>query len=146
MRAVRFTKAEKDLLVELLGPALAAESPKARKIASVIVAKLVAADTPKPVSGTSIREAIDAFRRALRDRLIVPPSSAGALYARMQQRLSELGISAADCYEVARLAAEVWAGPIRAESLVRQADKLLSGTPAPAQQNNAPLSLGHDEL
>lgn len=145
MRAIRFTRAEKELLVELLGPALTAESLKARKLASVIAAKLVAAEVPKPVSGTSTREAIDAFRRALGNRLIVPPSTAGGVYASMQRRLTDLGIGPADCYEVARIAGVAWDGPIRAESLVRQADKLLGG-PLPSQHNKAPLDLGDDEI
>lgn len=146
MRAIRFTRAEKELLVELLGPALVAESPKARKVAAVIAAKLVAAEVLKPITGTSIREAVDAFRRALGTRLIVPPSSAGAVYARMQQRLTELGIGPADCFEVARLAGVVWAGPIRAESLVRQADKLLGGPLPDVHANGSPVELGEDEI
>lgn len=146
MRAVRFTRLEAQLLTELIGPALTADSLKARKIASVIAAKLVAANTPKPAKGTPIREAIDAFRRALGNRLVVPPSSAAALYASMQRRLSDLGIGAADCYEVARIAAVVWEGSVRAESLVRQADKLLGSDEQPKAAAGSPVTLGDDEL
>lgn len=140
MKAVRFTRAEREYLFQLL--------PLDNKIAISITAKLVAADKPA-VKGLAVSTALDAFRRALGNRLIPPLRTASGVYAAMQKRLTALGLSEADCYEIARVAGEVWEGVIRAESLVRQADKLLGGLggavtkpPLPGQ----PVTLGDDDL
>jgi hypothetical protein len=145
VKAVRFTRAEREYLLQLLPE----DNTTARKVA----AKLAAAAAPASPGGISVVTACDAFRRVLRDRLILPLKTARGVYAAMQKRLTALGLSEADCHEIARVAGEVWEGAIRAESLVRQADKLLGGlagtaTSIPGRPGApvAPVTLGDDDL
>lgn len=82
------------------------------------------------VRGLSPQVAAEAFKEVLGNRLVLPPSGAGGAWGAMAARIKALGLSRSDCVRIAKTAVAEWRpGPIRAESLVRQADVLLAGTP-----------------
>ena len=148
-RAVTFTKLEREALKwagEVL-PGLCEDSKQLRGLQSA-VEKVEASEFPskKPPTEFSVTAAINAFRGVLRDRLIVPPYSAVGVLAAMKRRIVALGLTEESCTQVARAAAEQWRGPIRAESLVRQADALLAGVEYEGKRTPTPLSSGPLEL
>jgi hypothetical protein len=78
--------------------------------------------------GLGAQRAVELFAEVLGSRLVRPPSGAGQSWGAMAARLKTLGLTETDCRTIARVAAAGWRpGPIRAESLVRQADVLLAG-------------------
>lgn len=152
MRAVRFTKAEYAFLSMFLEEFLdTALTDKERKLVTAVVRKLETAEMPVKSSGLPLAEALAAFREVLGSRLVTPPSGAAGVYAQMTKRLHALGLSRMDCVTIAKAAGVEWQGRIKAESLLRQGDVLLSssqlglphvsGTP----RTTAPVELSDDD-
>lgn len=99
---------------------------RAGRVPPSLIEKIDAKETRVP--GLSARTAVEAFRRVLGNRLVLPPSGAAGAWGAMARRLSALALTEDDCSTIAKRAAAEWrSGPIRAESLVRQADVLLAG-------------------
>lgn len=90
------------------------------------MAKLDKAEAPKG-TGVDVKLAVEAFKGVLGARLVLPM---GSVWGMMQNRIRALGLSEGDCTRIATVAAAEWAGRIKAESLVRQAEKLLQDSPA----------------
>lgn len=131
MKGVRFTKAEADLIRALLETEASLarrDRGKRQAVAASALAKLETAELPvkKAQYGVTVNEAIDAFRGVLGRRLLTPPWSAIGVLSAMKNRLAALGLTRGDCETVARVAATEWQGTVRAESIVRQADKLMA--------------------
>lgn len=126
--AIRLTKAEREFLLNevpfVRECALQSGNKRAMKVADAIIAKLEAAEKPRG-SGVPAAQAVEAFREVLGNRLIAPLSGARGVWAQIQNRLNALGLSRMDCVSAAKAAAAEWRGPIKAESIVRQADRLL---------------------
>lgn len=150
MKGVRFTKAEREFLV------LAIEThdctPKQENLRDAIKAKLELAEMPvnKP-AGLKVADAISAFRGVLGRRLVEPPSAAYGVMGYMKQRIAALGLTVRDCETIAKVAAAEWRGAVKAESLVRQADRLLAASQQSLpydvdRPDNAPVELDADDI
>lgn len=75
----------------------------------------------------SVVAAIECFRGVLGKRLVVPAGNPGpSFWAPLQNRINASGLTPDHCTEAARAAGFAWKGPIKAESIIRQADVLLS--------------------
>jgi hypothetical protein len=88
-----------------------------------------AVDKPKrtPGEGISVARAIEVFRGALGRRLVVPAGQPGReWYIQLQRRISASGLTEALAKRAAEIAGAQWRGSIKAESIIRQADTLLS--------------------
>lgn len=103
---------------------------KAGRVPESFLLKLEKAEMLKGAKkGLDPRTAVEAFREVLGDRLVAP---LGSVWGELGGRLRRLGLSRMDCVTIAKVAKEQWRrGPIKAESLVRQAEVLL----AAAQQD-----------
>lgn len=121
MAAVRLTKAERELIRTLVNGC----EPKQRRVADGLLEKLAASEVPRKKEGPSVHVVIEVFRGVLGRRLITPPAPSPAWYAQQSAQLARMGMTVELCRRAAQVAAEVWQGPIRAESIIRQADKLL---------------------
>src|SRR5690606_29631606 len=88
--------------------------------------KLELAEMPVKQRGLTVPDAIKAFREVLGPRLLAPRYEARGVLGQMKNRIQALGLTRDDCITIAKAAAVEWQGVIRAESLVRQADKLLA--------------------
>lgn len=139
MKSIRLSAAEHSLLREVLlpctGPGLSA---KTSKTAQSILDKLQAAT--KVSLGISAKDAIAAWRSVLGSRLIEPPQGAAGVFAQIHRRLAALGLTEDQCRRAAVAAGVRWKGPIRAESIARQADALLSDE-APDDVGNGTFGL-----
>lgn len=126
MKGIRFTKAERKWLVETLEQCRT--TALTAMVRDTILAKLELAEMPvaNKQYGVTVTDAITAFRETLGRRLIAPPFAAVGVLSQMKNRLAALGLTRGDCTTIAKVAAATWRGPVRAESLVRQADKLLA--------------------
>lgn len=127
--AIRLTKAEREFIREAIATHTSpwgTASPKAQKLAGSINAKLDKSEAPKG-TGVDVKVAVAAFQGVLGTRLIMPM---GSVWGIMQNRIRALGLTTADCTKIAEAAKGEWRGPVKAESLVRQAEKLLHGNPA----------------
>lgn len=143
--AIRLTQAEREVLAEvdeILGDGFwddpeERSHKKSRKAWSSFIAKVRKSEAK--AAGLDVKAAVEAFRGVLGSRLILPM---GAVWGMMQNRIRALGLTEADCTAIAKVAAADWAGRIKAESLVRQAEKLLSegqtpGTSTPRGKRGA---------
>lgn len=155
-KGLRLTKSERQSLKTLLDPVninVGNYGNRLVKDAASILDKLELAEMPV-AKGTylTVNDAIDAFAGVLGKRLIAPTFQAVGVRAQMKNRIQALGLTRADCVTVAKVAGAQWQGAIRAESLVRQADKLLqesqldlSGAP-PKPKHASPVELSDDEI
>ncbi len=134
--AIRFTAAERAWIAEQVGKAAG------NKTAELVLAKLERSELPVRRAGLAPQKAIEAFGEVLGRRLIVPPSGAIGVYRQMAQRLASLGMTRGDCVTVAKVAAAEWTGHVRAESLVRQADKLMAASQQTIDYEGATGSMG----
>lgn len=141
--ALRLTKPERTILAELLTVKLEeGGKPGPLKLYASIADKLEASEllSSKKSSGAAfpVKDAIEAFRSVLGDRLVVPPNPGKLFYILMSKGLGFLGADAETCKEIAQQAAVEWSGRIRAESLVRQGAVLLtSAAEAKAKGTNS---------
>lgn len=158
--ALRLTKAERELIkaaVECFG----GDSAKERKARDSILTKLELAELPvKKGTYLTVNDAIAAFKEVLGPRLLAPRFEARGVLGRMKNRIQALGLTRQDCVSIAKVASVQWAGIIRAESLVRQADKLLveaqqpmpfdketmPGQRTPQTKTASPVELGDEEI
>lgn len=93
----------------------------------------------KPKPSISVNAAVTAFRGVLGNRLVMPAGNPGpGWWSQLQSRLNASGMTEALCTEAARAAGSAWRGPIKAESIIRQADVLLSEAGAEANAPAAP--------
>jgi hypothetical protein len=91
--------------------------------------RVLASQKPKDktASSLSVRAAIDIFRGVLGRRLIVPAGSPPpSWYITLQNRINASGLTPALAKAAAEMAGASWKGAIKAESIIRQADALLS--------------------
>lgn len=78
-------------------------------------------------NGISVKEAIKVFQGVLGKRLVLPAGNpSAAWFIALQNRLNQSGVTAALAAEAAKAAGAEWRGPIKAESIIRQCDTLLS--------------------
>ena len=135
MAGIRFTKVEREYLRTWLEATGVMDfGAKGQKAKASILAKLDKAEAPK-ASGLDVKAAVEAFRGVLGSRLILPM---GAVWGMMQNRIRALGLTEEDCRTIATVAASDWQGKVKAESLVRQAEKLLSESSVPASAKSTP--------
>ncbi len=87
--------------------------------------------------GVPLELAMGVFNQVLGSRLIPPLPTAFGIRGAMQSRLNATGLSLPDCRRIAEAAGARWRGGIKAESLIRQAEALL--TPLP-EDNGAPTA------
>lgn len=145
--AIRLTKAERDFIREAIATHTSpwgTAAPKVQKLATSVNAKLDKAEAPKD-TGVDVKVAVAAFEGVLGSRLTKPM---GAVWGIMQNRIRALGLTEEDCTKIAKAAAAEWRGPVKAESLVRQAETLLQGTgtsSTPKKGKRGALEMG-DEL
>lgn len=156
-KGIRFTKPERELLHQLTSfyresSQRNADRKTRSKLADSILEKLELAELPVS-KGTylTVPDAISAFREVLGPRLVAPGFQAVGVLAQMKNRIQSLGLTRADCVAVAKVAGIQWAGPIRAESLVRQADVLMAGaqqtfSTAPPPRQSSPVELGEEDI
>lgn len=77
--------------------------------------------------GISVRKAIEVFRGVLGRRLVIPAGSPSpGWWAQLQKRLNDSGITEELAKRGAEVAGAQWKGLIKAESIIRQIDGLLS--------------------
>jgi hypothetical protein len=156
---IRLTKAEREALVHVADTVLLYEhdfttgkhDQKMLKGWRSLVEKVKAADAPKDKGcSLSLKIALSAFDEVLGKRLVRPPPGAQAVWAQLTNRLKALGLTRDDCITVAKAAAGEWRGPIKAYSLLNQADTLLamaSGNLDTTVRGTAPLTRADlDEL
>jgi hypothetical protein len=143
-RPVRFTAVERRTVGEALTLLEDHFGAVNRRAIASVRTKLEASELPVR-RGLPVARAIEAFRGVLGGRLIEPPSSASGVFAAMQKRLTALGLTIDNCAEVARAAGGAWTGAIKAESIIRQADRLLSGNPG-TELRAAPIRLDDDDI
>ncbi len=103
--------------------------PKQKKAWSSFLSR-VAADGMKKVQSSNsypVRDAITVIREALGTRYCPPAGKPGvAYYAALQGTISRSGLTADLCQRAAKTALKEWGGRIKADSVIRQADKLLA--------------------
>lgn len=121
MAGIRFTKAERQLIRSAI------EALSHTKVTESILEKLDRSEvTPKKKrEGMSVAAAIEAFRGVLGSRLVLPPNPSAGWYAMQSAQLTRLGMTPDLCRAVAMQAGSIWQGNIKAESIIRQADRLL---------------------
>lgn len=118
---IRLSAAE----VEFLKEALPDESTTADKILDKIETAELRQKTRAAGKGLAPQVAIDAFREVLGKRLVPPLQGE---YGQLGVLLRSKGLTRMQCVSAAKTAAVEWRnGPIRALSIVRQADVLLAG-------------------
>ncbi len=105
--------------------------PETTKLAEGILDKLDKSELvrarKKQRGGLSIDAALAAFAVALGGRLIRPPPRAFTVFGQMARRIADLGLTKEDCTRIAIEAGRRWPrGGIKAESIVRQADALMT--------------------
>ena len=125
--SIRLTKGERMLIREAI-TAFPLVTVKDRKTIEGLFAKLDKSEAPRG-TGIDVKAAVAAFEGVLGTRLVRPM---GAVWGMMQNRIRALGLTEADCASIAAAAGGEWEGRIKAESLVRQAEKLLQSNGAPS--------------
>jgi hypothetical protein len=130
---VRFTKPEREWLRVWLKEYEDGPTPTVGrlKLCESIVDKLDKSELvrarKKQRGGLSIDAALAAFAVALGGRLIRPPPRAFTVFGQMARRIADLGLTKEDCTRIAIEAGRRWPrGGIKAESIVRQADRLMT--------------------
>jgi hypothetical protein len=79
--------------------------------------------------GLTVADAVKVLQGVLGRRLVLPaafPRCGQSWYVQLQNRINASGLTAAHLTAAANVAADQWRGPIKAESLIRQADVLLA--------------------
>ncbi len=93
------------------------------------VLKAQLAPKKKKGSGISVAKAVEVLRGVLGKRLVLPASwpNAGPLwFIPLQNRINASGLTAAHIEAAGKVAAAQWRGGVKAESIIRQTDMLLS--------------------
>lgn len=124
---IRLSKPETALLNRALS-AFEPQDSKENKTYESILTKIQVAELGKPTrgAGLAVPVALDAFKEALGNRLVVPPTPGASWWAMMGAGIKRYGLSRQQCVTIAKTAGAKWRGFIKAESLVRQATVLLA--------------------
>lgn len=142
MAALRFTKAEREFIRKILTPLPPEWKVGELKLADSILDKLEKSELVRGTGrapGLPYPAILAAFRAGLGDRLLNPM---GATVARLCARVRELGLSIDDCTAIAVSAAKRWRGPVKAISLVNNAELLLSAPlPDETTPSGAPMEM-----
>lgn len=140
MAGIRLTKAERGVIdyINERCPDVLEGMPKLAKAWTSFMSKVEASVAPDKGCSLPLKEATAAFREVLGNRLVLPPSGAAGVYAQMTKRLKALGLTRGDCVTVAKSAAAEWRGPIKAVSLLNQADTLLAAAQGELDLGSAP--------
>lgn len=80
----------------------------------------------KKAAGYPVRDAVKAIKGVLRGRCVVPISPGQQWFIALQNRINASGLTEELITKAAQQAAVEWRGRIRAESVIRQADDLLT--------------------
>lgn len=99
-------------------------------------------------TGYSVRSAIEAAKGVLRSRLVLPAGKPSVVwFVQLQNRINASGLDEALIIKAATAAGEQWRGPVKFESLIRQADTLLAGTaPLKTAKQVSRKSYGEDDI
>lgn len=124
---IRFTKSERAAIRHAFDECVTLPKSLKREAFDSVLAKLEESERPKDSrgAGLAVTVALDAFKAVLGDRLVVPPTPGAPWWAQMGKGLKKFGLSKQQCTTIAKTAAAEWRGPIKALSLVNQADVLL---------------------
>lgn len=78
-------------------------------------------------AGLKVADAVEIFRGVLGRRLVLPAGQPGPVwYIQLQNRINASGLTKEHLEAAAKVAAAQWRGPVKAESIIRQCDVLLS--------------------
>jgi predicted NBD/HSP70 family sugar kinase len=117
---------------------------RAAEILGLLERAELLAGNKKP-AGIGVAAAIDAFRGVLGPRLVLPPRPGPSWFAPLARRLGDMGVTVDDCKRAAEVAAERWRGAIKAESIIRQCDVLLSAEVTESGRSETPIEMeGYD--
>ncbi len=154
---VRFTKAERALVREVIEELLRSPSDEGREVANSILEKLAASERPKKTTpGIGWVRAAEAMREVLGEQLAMPPHPTQEWLIWMCKRIRTLGLTENDCRVIAKvIVSKGWRPPYSFENLIKGADRYLAeaqlGFPAvvfdsvePPRRDMGPL--GMDEL
>lgn len=135
-RAIRLSKPERAIIRTLL-------SGRTDKVAQSVLDKLLASEVV--LEAPSCHKALEWMAEELGNRLIPPPKGAAGVFAQISHRIRMLGLDERQIRRAAGAAGDQWTGLIKAESIIRQADRLLAGpaveSVARAGSFGAPISL-----
>jgi nucleoid-associated protein YgaU len=131
---MRLRKADRELLATIDtriedGELFDEQDGKLRKAWSSFFERVLADDKKREgkVTGYPVRDAIKAISGVLRGRAITPAGSPGQVFfIPLQNRINASGLTEDLIVKAAKQAAKEWRGRIRVESVIRQADDLLS--------------------
>lgn len=141
--AIRFTKAEIAAIKHAFDECVTCPKGVPRSAFDSALAKIEASERPKETrgAGLAVTDALDAFKSALGDRLVVPPTPGKPWWAMMGNGLKKYGLSRQQCATVAKVAGAKWRGFIKAESLVRQASVLLAESQLELPETGGPTEM-----
>lgn len=131
---MRLRKADREMLA-LVDEAFAAGDifghdgeAKLRKAWSSFFERVLADEKKrdKKAAGYPVRDAVKAIKGVLRGRCVVPISPGQQWFVALQNRINASGLTEELIVKAAHQAAKEWRGRIRAESVIRQADDLLT--------------------
>lgn len=137
---VRFTKPEREYLIELLNECRGETSKKLR---ASILDKLEKSELVKKrptQAGIGWRPAYDAMKGVLGNRLVLPPSLTGEWIGRMSYRIRVLGLTEEHCRTIAKNISG-WRGVISFERVIMGADRYLHHEPAQVIETGTPLPM-----
>ncbi len=147
MRGVRFTLAEVRAIRMALTKfcELLSTSDRDEKLAAQIMAKIDAACDPKPVTGLSVKAAVDAMELVLgKGAMAIPPHAGAEWFAKASNRIRANGLTKDDFTDLARaLDRKGWSPPYSFERTLWAADRLIAEGKSGARVDfrNAPLDL-----
>ena len=127
-------KADLEILAladEYMTSGTGALSNKQEKLWSAFYERVLAAEMKpkKKGGGLTVSQAVETLQGVLPKRLVLPaswPNPGGQWFAQLQNRINASGLTAAHIKAAGQVAAAQWKGPIKAESIIRQTDVLLS--------------------
>ena len=102
----------------------------------------------RAAAGYSVKAAIEASKGVLRSRLVLPAGQPSRVwFIQLQNKINNSGLTEELITKAAEIARDTWRGPVKFESLVRQADSLLSETaPLKSPKQSARKSYGEDDI
>lgn len=125
MIVLRLGKAETEWLREVTDAAAHRDKKAAAILVKLDRAELLAGRK----RGISVAAAVEVIKLALGPRTVLPPNPTAAWFAPLSHRLAALGVTVDDVRRAAEAAGRRWNGLIKAESVIRQCDVLLSDAP-----------------
>lgn len=128
MSGIRFTKAEREAIRRAFEEVVINPPKGYRAAMESVLSKLDAAEVAprKKSTALSVGAAIEVLRGVLGRRLVLPPGKLTAGWcAQMSNFLGKYGLTHELLKTAAVQASYEWQGNIKAESVIRQADKLI---------------------